>query len=178
MRILWLSRFLLPEPFITGRQFQRQRRRIEGYYKDIELVALPDRIFKASVIRSSLLIAHTPRSKGDPLVSVRSTVVAPKDREQFLRFGIVTESRVRTEPSTGSGDLWVEDLVEVWDYLGGLGRCGTVVDVHVGLRWKGGPTKGVSAGEKDGFLPGIHEANAVHAFALGKHAFLTLGHNQ
>jgi hypothetical protein len=164
--------FVLPEPFITGLQFQRQRRRLEAVYKDIEVVALPDRIFEASVIRSSLLIAHSLRAEGDSVTSLRSTVVATKDRERFLRFGTVTDSRTRCGPQTGFGDLWVEDLADVWEYLAGLRKLGSIVDVHVGIRWRGGPTNSVSAEEKDGFLPGIHEANAVHAFALGKQAFL------
>jgi type I restriction-modification system DNA methylase subunit len=165
--------FVLPEPFLRGDQYAAQRQRIELQFKNIEVVALPDRIFKASKVRSSLVIAQEPRSNTDTVTSVRSVVVAPKDRKQFLRTGAVTDTRTRDQSQTvASGDLWIEDLKDVWEYLRGLPRLGSIAHIHMGLRWRGGPAQGVSAEAKDGFLPGIHQANAVHAFVLDEYSYL------
>jgi hypothetical protein len=104
--------FVLPEPFIRGAQYQAQRRRIEKLYKNVEVVALPDRTFKHSVIRSSLLIARNLRSSSDSVLSLRSTVVTVSDRDRFLRSGEVSDSRsiVRAVDETVPGKLWLNDL--------------------------------------------------------------------
>jgi hypothetical protein len=168
--------FVLPDSFINGWQYEHQRRRVERHYKEIEVVALPDRVFKTSVIRSSLLIAHEPRAKRDEITSLRSTVVSVSDREQFLRTGTVTETRAKIRPlALAPGDLWIEELEEVWEYLAGLPVLDTIADVHNGIQWKGGKgaqTNAVRQSKEDGFCPGVHEANAVHAFVLDEPVYL------
>jgi hypothetical protein len=165
--------FVLPEPLIEGQQYDLQRQRVERLYKEIEVVALPDRMFKASVIRSSLLIARELRPEGDAITSLRSTVVAAADRERFLRTGEVTETRARVRHLGKSpGNLWVKELEEIWEYLSGLPLLGSVAEVHKGVEWRGGQSNAVSIKKKDGFCPGIHAANAVHAFALDSPVYL------
>jgi hypothetical protein len=164
--------FVLPEPFIEGKQYELQRQRVEQLYRDIEVVALPDRMFKASVIRSSLLIAREPR-RGDAVTSLRSTIVAVRDRERFLKTGEVTEIRARARQLGSTfGDLWVKELDEVWEYLSQLPALHSVAEVHKGFEWRGGQSNAVSDRKKDGFGPGVHAANSVHAFALDKPVYL------
>jgi hypothetical protein len=165
--------FVLPEPFIEGQQYESQRRRVEQLYKEIEVVALPDRVFKASVVRSSLLIAHEPRAEGNAITSLRSTVVAVRDRERFLKAGEVTEMRTRVRHLGRSrGNLWVKELEEVWEYLSKLPVLQSVAEVHKGVEWRGGQSNAVSNKRKDGFCLGIHAANAVHTFALDTATYL------
>ena len=91
--------FVLPRAFLDERQFQSARRRVEVLYSDIELVSLPERTFKASSIESALLIARSPRLKqGVKRTSLRSSVVAQRDRTEFLRAGTVTRSRTQVRP--------------------------------------------------------------------------------
>jgi hypothetical protein len=163
--------FVLPEPFIHGQQYAPQRRRVEQLYRNIELVSLPDRIFKASVIRSSLVIAQEPRANG--ITSLRSTVVSAWDRARFLKTGAVSRTRERLRPmGRMPGDLWVEELEEIWEYLAGLSALQTVADVHNGLQWKGGQARAVRQRKEEGFCPGIHEANAVRTFDLGRPVYV------
>ena len=165
--------FVLPEPFIEGQQYELQRQRVERLYKEIEVVALPDRMFKASVIRSSLLIAHEPRPEGDATTTLRSTVVAVSDRERFLKTGEATDTRVRVRRLGKSpGHLWVKELDEIWEYMSGLPLLETVAEVHKGVEWQRGQANAVSNKKKDGFCPGIHAANAVHAFVLDSPIYL------
>lgn len=165
--------FVLPEPFIYGQQYKRQRQRTERLYREIEVVALPDRVFKASVIRSSLLIAREPRVVGDAITNLRSTVVNVGNRDAFLLTGEVTNWRARARPyDRSSGDLWLEELEEVWKYLAGGPILGNVADVHNGLQWKGGQANAVRQYPEEGFSLGIHEANAVHTFVLDEAEYL------
>jgi N-6 DNA Methylase len=165
--------FVLPEPFIEGKQYKQQRLRIESLYKEIEIVSLPDRVFKASAIRSSLLIAREPRLSGDATTSIRSTVVSVRGRERFLRTGEVIETRERVRPFGASpGDLWVIELEEIWEYLSNLAVLEGLAEVHKGVEWEGAQSNAVSNKRRDGFHPGIHAARAVHTFALDNHVFL------
>ena len=161
--------FVLPAPFVAGDQYEEHRRRVEALYKAIELVALPDNIFKASVVRSSLLIAREPRSEGDLTTSLRSTVVLQRDRARFLKTGEVSDTRTRVRPmSRAMGSLWVEELQEVWEYLASAPRLESIADVHKGVEWQGGQADAVSDHERPFSRPGIHAANAIHAFALNR----------
>jgi hypothetical protein len=161
--------FVLPEPFIGGKQYGPQRRRVEKLYKEIEVVALPDRVFKESMIRSSLLIAREPRAEGEAIASLRSTTVRASDRDRFLKTGEVSETRTKTRPlGRAPGELWIKELEEIWECLVGLPTVESVAEVHKGLEWRGGQSNAVSTEKRDGFRPGIHSANAVHVLALGK----------
>jgi hypothetical protein len=164
--------FVLPEPFIDGAVYTAQRQRIERLYKDIELVSLPDRVFKASVIRSSLLIAQEPRATDETTTSVRSTVVSARDRERFLKSGEVSDTRVRTRPLGSSGRLWIDELDELWDALSDLPILGTIADVHRGIEWAGNQSIAASRQQKEGSRLGVQSSDAVHAFALDQPLYL------
>ena len=171
--------FVLPEPFIAGSQYQAQRQRVEKLYKNIELVALPDRTFKHSVIRSSLVIAHEPKVPGTAsATSLRSTVISVGGRDKFLRTGDVTETRNITRMSSkGIGELWINELEEIWELLANYPTLNSIASVHMGLQWRHGQTNVVRTLPQREFAPGVHAANAVRAFALPKHIYLDFRSN-
>ena len=161
--------FVLPRPFIFGRQYEAQRRRLEELYSKIELVSLPDRTFKASVVRSALLIAHEPRRKtaARAVTTLRSSVVSERDRDRFLRTGRVSESRETTRPFTTATDkLWIEELDELWRFLSDHRCLSEVAVVHRGLEWLAGQSDAVSTAPQEGFVRGVHAANTVRQYTL------------
>jgi type I restriction-modification system DNA methylase subunit len=165
--------FVLPEPFIKGAQYKAQRQRIEKLYKDVELVSLPDRTFKHSVIRSSLIIARDLREAESHTSAVRSTVVTVQGRDQFLRGGEVSDTRLVTRSSVrGNGDLWINELEGVWESLASNPTLESAASVHRGLQWHDGQTAAVRNTPHKGFVKGIHAANAVKAFALEEPKYL------
>jgi hypothetical protein len=165
--------FVLPEPFLKGSQYQVQRQRIERLYKDIELVALPDRTFKHSVVRSSLVIACEPRENQTTGTFLKSSVITVGDRDRFLRSGEVTKTRsVSRRFSKGAGELWINELEEVWESLTSNPTLESVASVHRGLHWHGGQPSAVRDTQHKGFALGIHAANAVKAFALQEPEYL------
>ena len=164
--------FVLPESFIDGSHYKPLRDRAEKHYKEIEVVALPDRVFKASVIRSSLLIAQKPRRQEQD-TSLRSTVVSVQDRDRFLKSGEVTETRVKTRPfGQNLGRLWIDELDEVWQALGRFPKLGSIAEVHRGIEWQGGQSSATQSEPRRGFRPGIHSAHSVHAFGLDRPLYL------
>lgn len=166
--------FVLPEPFIQGTQYMAQRRRLEKLYKNIEVVALPDRTFKHSVIRSSAVIARDLRAPTETGTSLRSTVVTVAGRERFLRSGEVSSSRgiVRTLNDTDAGKLWLSDLENVWRYLKPNPTLETLATAHLGIQWKQDQASAIRSTPQKGFVPGIHAANAVKAFYLDDPKYL------
>lgn len=166
--------FVLPEPFIKGTQYQAQRKRIEKLYKDIEVVALPDRTFKHSVVRSSLLIAREPRIADDKSATLlRSTVVTLADRDNFLRSGEVSNTRsVTRHVNVARGEIWINELQELWASLARNPMLESIAAVHRGLQWHGGQSAAVRNSPQQGFVPGIHAANAVRSFALHESKYL------
>jgi type I restriction-modification system DNA methylase subunit len=165
--------FVLPESFIDGPNYKAQRDRIESLYKDIEIVALPDRVFKASGIRSSLLIAQKPRAQDEVDTTIKSTVVSVRDRDRFLTSGEVSETRCKVRPFRyAPGRLWIDELDELWETLATLPRFKTIADVHRGIEWQDSQSDATRSEPKKGFLPGIHSSDAVHAFAHDRPIYL------
>jgi N-6 DNA Methylase len=167
--------FVLPEPFIDGANYKAQRQRIERLYKDIEIVSLPDRVFKASVIRSSLLIALEPRAMDETTTLVRSTVVSTRDRERFLKSGEVSDTRIRLRPLDSSpGRLWIDELDELWEALSALPSLRTVAEVHRGIEWRDDQSGAASKTATHGSHLGIQSGDAIRAFSHSEPVFLDL----
>ena len=166
--------FVLPRPFILNPKFGTERRRIENLYGNVELVALPDRIFAASTIESALLIARDPRPPAPAVVIVRSTEVADRDRITFLKTGRTTAER-RVERSVGNppgGNLWVPPLPQLWNHLEPVPRLSDDFTVHRGIQWKSSQGDAWNNEPKAGYKPGLHNARRARQFRLQNPVFL------
>jgi type I restriction-modification system DNA methylase subunit len=165
--------FVMPEAFIEGDHYRNAREYIEKQYKGIEVVALPDRVFKASGIRSSLLIAQDLRNQDDDITILKSSFVRVRDRDQFLKSGTVSESRSKIRLfDKPTGKLWISELDDLWDALAELPRLDAVANVHRGLEWQEDQSDAVRDEPRQGSRAGIHSGNAVHVFHLDKPRFL------
>ena len=166
--------FVLPRPFILNRKFGAERRRIEGLYGDVELVALPDGIFAASTIESALLIARDPRPPAPAVVLVRSTEVADHDRITFLKTGRTTTERHVERPvgNPPGGDLWVPPLPELWNHLESAPRLSDYFSVHRGIEWKSSQGDAWSNEPRTGYRRGLHNARRARQFKLQSPVFL------
>ena len=166
--------FVLPRPFILDRKFAPERRRIETLYGDVELVALPDRIFTVSTIESALLIARDPRPPAPAVFTVRSTEVASHDRITFLRTGQTTTER-RVERAIGDppvGNLWIPPLPDLWHYLESAACLSDYFDIHRGIEWKSSQGDAWSNEPRAGYRRGLHNARRARQFTLQNPVFL------
>ena len=129
--------FVLPRPFIQDRQFDEQRRQVEALYGSVELVELPDRIFGAAVMESTLLIARDLRLTQADTIALLSTEVADRDRLAFLKTGKVTVQRAleRRVGDPPRGDLWIPPLHTLWVYLAHNPTLEERLEVHRGIEW-------------------------------------------
>lgn len=166
--------FVLPRTLILEKQFVEQRRRIEKLYGSVEIVELPDRIFKISKVESSLLIAREPRPPASALIRIRSTDVADRDVQKFLRTGEATTSRTIVRPVEDNpiGNLWIPALRNVWHYLKDCPKLGDTLRPTWGLQWKYSQANAYSSEPRDGFLRGIHNADQIHQFSSERPVWL------
>ena len=160
--------FVLPQAFIRRRKFANQRRRIEELYRDIELVDLPDGIFRESTTESALLIARQRRVTGAATTTLRVAEVSNQDRAAFLQTGRTTRRRSlqRTMADPPSGKLWIPPLAMVWEYLATLPRLGDHFEIHLGMRWKSKQGDAYSSLSQPGFEQGLFSARNSKQFTL------------
>ena len=90
-------------------------------FQELEVVALPDRVFRISQVESALLIAKEPRTDDHNRVLVSYTEVRDKDREHFLTAYGYTRRESQTKTSQEAEEsLTVIALREIWERLCGL----------------------------------------------------------
>ena len=126
--------FVLPRTFLTGRAFRPFHEAIGGPYARVELVGLPDRMFRHSDAEAALLLACHRRPAGDAGCHVRSSIVFEADRRAFLTDGTVSwgrEDRLDRPVAT----LWTTPSQELWDRLGESPTLGDVAHVHRGVEF-------------------------------------------
>jgi hypothetical protein len=166
--------FVLPRLFILERRFAEQRRRIEKLYGAVELVQVPDRMFRFSDVETALLIAREPRPPAPSLIKLRSTEITDHDRQKFLKTGEPTTSRelVRPISSEPTGALWLPALGKLWSYLEDCPQLHSKLRPRWGLRWTYKQANAWSEHPREGFRPGVHSAKHHKQFFFGRPGFV------
>ena len=165
---------VLPRAFILNKKFATQRKLIEELYSDIEIVELPDRLFQFSSVESSLVIAKDRRHQGHITTKLCSTEVSDQTRLSFLKTGSITKQRRTERPigDTPSGDLWIQNLHHLWDYLEPLPRLGGHFQIHRGIEWQSNQGRAWSSQTKEGYRRGLHTSRSSRQFLVPKPVWL------
>lgn len=127
--------FVLPRTFLTGQVYRELRATVSSAYSCLELVALPDKVFRHSDAEAVLLLAE-----GEPAstIHITSALVDKDDLPIFKRQGTVTYRTRRNVPNDsiirGNG-LWEPPLSEVWHRLRSYERLGSIVEIHRGIEY-------------------------------------------
>ena len=166
--------FVLPNSFVMHPKFGAQRRRIESRYSDIEIVDLPEGIFRASDVESALVIAQQPRSSGQSRTRLCSTKVSDTARVPFLKSGQTTwqRSTERDFDQTPSGDLWIHSLERVWSQLDTASPLGDYFTARQGMRWVSDQERAWSTNRRPGYRRGLHSARGTRQFVLRQPVWL------
>jgi len=128
--------FVLPKAFVSGQEYRDARRRLAETYQELDVVALPDSVFKYSDVETALLIAHGARTSS-PRRSVAS--VTKQDYERFLQTGTPTwreELPAKLIDAPNYPVFWRTPFWRVWETLERLPRLGDVAEVHRGIEQK------------------------------------------
>ena len=165
--------FVLPHTFILGPKFAEQRQRIESLYGSVDILQLPDRIFKASNVEASAVVARDLRSTEVKSVHLWSSEVAERDRSAFLKSGHIPISRdlVRDVDDVPKGNLWIPSLNALWDYLEDNPKLGHSLNPSRGLEWPN-QRQGQSDTKKPGFKLGFANARRLQQYYVPKQMWL------
>jgi hypothetical protein len=166
--------FVLPRAFLMDRAYREQRHNIERLYREVELVSLPDGVFRVSQVESALLIARDFRQSSE-LQIVKSSEVDDRDRGSFAFTGLPSRTReeMRNPAEVTTGSLWIPPLGPLWRRLEAMPRIGDFLDGHWGLRWHDGRQRTAGSGQPgpDRAL-GLLRANDHRQFVHGQTTWL------
>jgi hypothetical protein len=165
--------FVLPRAFLMDRAYREHRRMVQSQYREIELVSLPDGVFKVSQVETALLIARD-KIDADGTQLLRSGEVYDRDRNTFRLTGLPSEIREERRPiSVPDGHLWIPPLGPLWQRLNRLPQLGHFLEGHWGIRWLD-RRQSSAASDQDGpdRALGLLHAHDHHQFALGRREWL------
>lgn len=164
--------FVVPRALLVDRNYRDLRRQVEAYYREIELVSLPDGVFNVSEADTALLIAREPLTASRQQ-HVRSSEVFDRDIKSFAQAGAPSRTRDSVRQPGSEGDLWLPQLSQLWEYLAGNPKLGTLVEGHWGLRWHGGDQASHSRPKPAaGWTLGVMNSIDLSQFKLGEVSYL------
>jgi len=168
--------FVLPRPFLDGQSYRAVRRQIAERFAAVDLVALPDKVFRHAEVETVLVMAHSPVQHERTRVSF-SEVLKPQ-LVGFLTDGTVSraDNATFTPQDAELGGFHVPVLQEIWEHLEHLPKLGSAVaEIHRGVEWKApfDEAKYVSEREKSGWLRGLRNVEeGFEAFSSPKPSWL------
>jgi len=150
--------FVLPRTFLTGQAYRELRATVGSAYGRLELVALPDKVFRHSDAEAVLLLAE---GKPNESVHIVSSSVDKEGLQVFKHRGMPS---YRTERDVATIDLeridlWEPPLSQVWERLRSYESFGSIAEVHRGIEYSiplsSNREKFVSLHPQDGFEKGL-----------------------
>ncbi len=152
--------FVLPRQLLDGRGYKTIREQLAKRFGEVEVLALPDRVFAQSQIETAILLASSP-SADNQAVRVSFSHVRDGDRERFLSDYEVSwrETETKAVPAAAAS-FKVTPLADVWAHLKGMSTIGDIATLHRGVEWQPpfAEDKYISRTEKRGFRKGFYKA--------------------
>lgn len=167
--------FVLPRPFLDGQSYRAVRRQIAERFAAVDLVALPDKVFRHAEVETVLLMAHSPAEH--ERIRVHFSEALKPQLAGFLTDGTVSraDNATFTPADAGLRGFHVPVLQEVWEHLAHLSKLSSVAEIHRGVEWKApfSEAKYLSAKEKPGWRRGLRNVEeGFEAFSPPKPCWL------
>lgn len=149
--------FVLPRAFVDGQSYRQIRRELTERFAAIDLVALPDKVFRHAEVETVLLLAHSPEPHDR--VRIHFSEVLQQQRQHFLETGEVgrldTAAFTATEAETKG--FHVPAMHEIWERLAHLPKLGSIAEIHRGVEWQPpfDEAKYISIKQSSGWLRGL-----------------------
>jgi hypothetical protein len=152
--------FVLPRVFVDGAGYADVRKMLAKRFGRLDVVSLPDRVFRHSKLESALVLGSEPRSVGYE-TRVSFSRVDDRDRNAFLEKYRVTYRTVAMLPyHHAQKNLGLPPLPRLWEHLSQNPKLSDIADVHRGIEWQAPFDAGryLSNFPKRGFVLGVHRA--------------------
>lgn len=162
--------FVLPHTVIDGQPYSELRRKIGERFSDLQVVQLPEGIFKKARFPSALLIAKNPnRHRG---TQVSFSYVSSAD--DFVQRGTIDRTEVaRKSLDELEQSLSIAELGELWDFLSCHPKVSSAVsEIARGVEWESDTKGHVLDSPRGGALPGFHTSKELRCFESPPISFL------
>lgn len=153
--------FVLPRQVLDGKGYKAVREEIARRFREVEVVALPDRVFNQSQIETAILLASSPHVDNET-VRVSFSHVRDGDRQRFLTDYEVSWREVESKSAEdATTSLKVTPLAEVWAHLRAFRTIGDIATLHRGVEWQPpfDEKKYISKTKKRGFRKGFYKVH-------------------
>ncbi len=174
--------FVLPKSAIMGGRYRDMQDRVARTYKNVETIALPDRIFAFSDQETMLVLASDRNKATKTNVFVRTFWIRENDRRPLLETGQLPEgiSKVvnrltHREPIS----LRNVPINEIWNYLKNHPRLEAIANFHQGIWWNVSLEKNrnslISSKPNSGFRKGLDTVQGkIEAYNVQRFVYLNM----
>ncbi|WP_439517901.1 TaqI-like C-terminal specificity domain-containing protein [Hydrogenophaga sp.] len=151
---------VMPSGFSSHKVYREHIRRICEIYGDVEVMQLPEGVFRHASIGAEILIAQCRRDEdARDETTLRKSVVRRADWPRFTQTLQTSSSdMVQVDPRESPGLVALRPLRRVWDYLAGSPVLGSVVEMHRGLEWATDQSEASRRKAAPGFQRGLHRS--------------------
>lgn len=168
---------VMPSGFSSHKVYREHIQRICEIYGDVEVMQLPEGVFRHASIGAEILIAQCRRDKNARRIderdetTLRKSVVRRADWPRFTQTLQTSSSdMVRVDSRKSPGFVALRPLRRVWEYLAGSPVLGSVTEMHRGLEWTTDQSEASRPKAAPGFRRGLHRvSDALTQFEV-KHA--------
>lgn len=157
---------VMPSGFSSHKVYREHIRRICEIYGDVEVVQLPEGVFRRASIGAEILIAQCLRDEKTQRVdahnetTLRKSVVRRTDWPRFTQTLQTSNSDMtRVNPRTSPGFVALRPLRRVWEYLAESPVLGSVAELHRGLEWNTDQGEASHPRAAPGFRRGLHRVS-------------------
>ena len=167
--------FVLPRAFVDGQSYRQIRRELAERFASIDLVALPEKVFRHAEVETALLLAHSPEPHDR--TRVHFSEVLQRQRDHFLETGEVGRmdtASFDTATAQAKG-FHVPLMQEIWERLAHLPKLGSIAKIHRGVAWQSpfDELKYLAKKEKPGWWRGLWNVEeGFESFSTGKICWL------
>ena len=167
--------FVLPRAFLTGRRYGALRMRLRETYSSVELLLLPDHVFRHSAAETVLLIAS---GVGAETSRLRTAEVDKTDLTKFYRSGYVSFVEEASGDLARREDRWhPQRLRGVWEATTSMDQLGDLATIHRGIEYNVAFDRNradlVATVARRGFQMGIHKTDdSIEPFFVMSSVFL------
>lgn len=171
---------VMPSGFSSHKVYREHIRRICEIYGDVEVMQLPEGVFRHASIGAEILIAQCLRDEKAQRVdaqdetTLRKSVVRRTDWPRFTQtLQSSSSDMTRVNPRTSPGFIALRPLRRVWEYLAESPVLGSVAELHRGLEWKTDQGDASRPKVAPGFRRGLHRVSeSLAQFEVKKIVFL------
>jgi len=171
---------VMPSGFSTHKVYREHIRHICEIYADVEVMLLPEGVFRHASIGAEVLIAQSRR--GDSIIgegssdesTIRKSIVRRTDWSRFTQTLKTSSSDVtQVNPRTSPGLVALRPLRRIWDYLAESPVLGSVAELHRGLEWQEDQSGASRSKPAQGFQRGLHRSGeSLAQFEVKRTVFL------